>query len=206
MLFYSHTRHSGKEWKIYGTEKIIIKLLFLLPTPATKTLKISHRLFISVFAFPAINLRKFLMRFALRCNWEKNEITMGKAFVSYFPFSSSFWLCSPSRGWYFHFAIVSTRQQLYFHFLLCWAISPCRMRQAAQLDWSVCSGELNFNPTRVIRALRAPSGYGFHLGIWARVEVTSENNNFGDHCVILLALAAGVPPAPVFAFWFDSPL
>jgi hypothetical protein len=46
---------------------------------------------------------------------------------------------------------------------------------------SVCSGELNFNLRRVIRALRAASGNCFHLGKRRRAasgKVAREINNF----------------------------
>lgn len=157
-----------------------------------------------------MNLRKFLMRFRLKVQLRENEITMGKAFVSYFlsppgPFLSPPPLQHLSVDIFISQLFQRTRQQLYFHFLLCFAIFSCSKRAASgkASEWiglrGVCSGELNFNLSRVIRALRVPpamTGFIWDRLAWAEAReqsVIREINNF------LLTLANSVGFCAVFS-------
>lgn len=80
---------------------------------------------------------------------------------------------------HFHFAIVSKAKASSFVFISYYVEQSFSVQQAVRTEnliSSVCSGELNFNLSRVIRALRAASGDGFR-SIEGRPGI-SEINNF----------------------------
>lgn len=114
--------------KIYRTEKYHnLIIIFLRPKKEGNSYRI---LFYFISSLPLQHLRhrarwilrKIFNAFRLEVQLRENEITMGKAFVSYFPSSglppSGCWLSTFS----FRNCFEGEGEQLCFHFLLCWAI------------------------------------------------------------------------------------
>lgn len=111
---------------------------------------------------------------------------MGKAFVSYFPFSASIPCVAPRRSSFGADIFISQlfqRGSSFIFFSYYAQQSAAGGEESGRIGRgrkSVCSGELNFNLSRVIRALRVhPPAMTSQLGIrCGRVKVTREINNF----------------------------